>query len=287
MQDWADGSLDSVVTLLVRLISHFKVREKVLEQLAGVELANAKVDACIVERIKAAIAIVAGCHTKQQWLELSILFRGVAPVPAASGSHAGLEAPIARRLGSTNALPTGSRKRRGKMQDYAFTKAIKDRVKIDAAAKEAARPREELAPGDAVLCRGELAKLEWYDAASGRCGVTFSYEGVEETVTYASRFRVKGADNKMSARLQRPQPSLMPPPRAQSKQAVDSTVRDHVREIFELTCPTSPHQKDRRKRHLGRHVWQVSTALGLEWVSGSVVDLGTYRSSVYLLSYSL
>ena len=118
VQDWADGSLDNVVMLLLRLISHFKLTEQILEKLAGVELANAKVDACIVERLTAAITMVAGCQTKQQWLELCILLllRGVAPVPAASGSHAGMEAPVARRLGSNKPLPTGSRKRRGKLQ---------------------------------------------------------------------------------------------------------------------------------------------------------------------------
>ena len=35
VQDWADGSLDNVVILISRLISHFEVQEKVLEKLAG------------------------------------------------------------------------------------------------------------------------------------------------------------------------------------------------------------------------------------------------------------
>ena len=87
-----------------------------------------------------------------------------------------------------------------------------------------------------------------------------SYEGVEETVPYASRFRDKGKD-KESARLQRPQPSLMPPPRATSAQTTSLETREHVNNIFTLLCPTSPHQKDARKRHLGRHVVQTLQAM--------------------------
>lgn len=204
------------------------------------------------------------CQTKQQWIELGILLRAVAPPPVEKGnSKHGMVDPIARRLGGAGSrLQTGSRIRRGVPAPYAFQRAINDRVVFDEMAAEAARPREELAPGDAVLCRGELARLEWFDGPSGRCGVTFSYEGVEETVLYGSRFaRVDGQPRRSCARLQRPQPSLQPPPRATSKQSVSLETKAHVHEIFELTCPTSPHQKDSRRRHLGRNVWQSLQAM--------------------------
>ena len=86
-----------------------------------------------------------------------------------------------------------------------------------------------------MLCRSELARLEWFDVTSGRCGVTFSYEGTEETVLYGSRFdRVEGQPRKSCARLQRPQPSLHPPPRATSKQSVSLETKAHVQEITYL-----------------------------------------------------
>ena len=144
------------------------------------------------------------------------------------------------------------------MVQFAFQRAIEDRASFTVEALEAARPREDLVPGDAVLCRGERARLDWYDEASGRCGVAFSCEGVEEVVVYSSRFNVKGQPpQKGCARLQRPQPSLMPPPRAVSQLSVSPDTKAHVAEVFALTCPTSPHQKDMQKRHLARHVVQV------------------------------
>ena len=124
-------------------------------------------------------------------------------------------------------------------------------------AVEAARPKEELAPGDTVLCRGSLATLASFDEATGRCEVTFSREGFSETVPYASRFHVKGLENKGCARLQRPQPSLMPPPKTKRRDAISDETRAHVRAVYELTCPTSPHTKDIRRRHLAVHVVQV------------------------------
>jgi len=111
--------------------------------------------------------------------------------------------------------------------------------------------------GEDVLCRGQLAKLTKYDEASGRCEVTFSSDGVEATVQYSSRF----GHGKGSARLQRPPALLLPPLRERIKDAISPETREHVHEIFELTCPTSPHQKDERKRRLVRHVFQCKQAM--------------------------
>ena len=103
----------------------------------------------------------------------------------------------------------------------------------------------------------QIAKLTSWDAATGRCEVTFSYEGGTATVPYASRYD-KGTG---SARLQRPPALLLPPPRQRLKGTISADTKEHVREIFELTCPTSPHQKDARKRCLGRHAVQTLQAM--------------------------
>ena len=245
------------------------MKEKVLEALAGAELKTARVDACIVDNLGRAYAVVAPRHTEQQRIEAGVLLRAVAAPRAVQGdSKHGMEAPIAERLGAFvgngKPLPTGNRWRRNDKtikRDYALTAAAKARAAFNEQAKAAARPKEELAPGDAVLCHGTLAALEWYDETTGRCGVRFEQDGVSETVPFASRFRQKGQDNRNSARLQRPQPSLMPPPRATPAIALSPETKQHVSEIFTLTCPTSPHQKDNRKRHLAPHVIQVVPAL--------------------------
>jgi len=140
-------------------------------------------------------------------------------------------------------LPMGARTVRGKRYEYAFTVAIKGRMEFNEKAKEAARPKEELMPGDPVLCRGVLAKLDWFDEATGRCGVTFSFDGEEDTVPYESRFvEAERESNKKCARLQRVQPTLMPPPRATRCDAITEETKEHVRDIFQLTCPTSPQE---------------------------------------------
>ena len=72
-----------------------------------------------------------------------------------------------------------------------------------------------LRAGDGTFSRfysraGEPAKIAWYNADTGRVGITFSYEGAQETVPYSSRFREKDKDSSNCARLQRLQPSAQP-----------------------------------------------------------------------------
>lgn len=237
-----------------------------LEVIGGAaSVKHASVDACIVSRVGRALNVLSKCQTEQQRREFGVLLRAVAPPPVARGnSKQGMVGPVAVRLGefvgSGRPLPTGSRTKRGKRCDYAFEAAVKDRVIFDDEAVQAMKPKEELSPGDTVLCRGQQAHFEWFNEQSGECGIKFVQEGIESIVKYAARFHVQDADahwNKRSARLQRPQPSLIPPPRAKRKDAVGAEALEHVRQVYELTCPISPHQKDERKRYVGRHVVQV------------------------------
>ncbi|KAL1503886.1 hypothetical protein AB1Y20_012349 [Prymnesium parvum] len=71
----------------------------------------------------------------------------------------------------------------------------------------------------------------------------------------ASRFLATDTDRRNKcARLQRPQPSLLLPPRAKRSDAISEEVKEHVLAVYQTTCPTSPHQKDQRKRHLSRYI---------------------------------
>ena len=240
--------------MLLGLIDEFGVADDIRQSLFRKSRRQAETDTFIVDRLVAALQVLKGCQTKQQQREFRIALALVAPTRAAFGNQEGMAKRVSARL----RVQRGKRSKRQGGRPYAFDASIDQRATFDDQAVAAARPKDQLAVGDAVLCRGELARLAWYDESTGRCGVTFSYEGVEETVPYTSRFHVKGRRReKGCARLQRPQPSLSPPPRAMSKLSVSSETKMHVREVFELTCPTSPHQKDACKRHLGRHVWQV------------------------------
>ena len=51
------------------------MKDKVLEALAGTELATARVDASIVEALGRALNVLCGRHTKQQEVEAAILLR--------------------------------------------------------------------------------------------------------------------------------------------------------------------------------------------------------------------
>ena len=106
-----------------------------------------------------------------------------------------------------------------------------------------------------MLCRGVRAELEKLSADddNGKCTVLFRTQGVEARVDY-DHVRGKG---KGSARLKRPLPSLRPDPRATRRDAVSTEVTEHVREVYESSCPSSPCVRDLMKRRLAPHVMQV------------------------------
>ena len=197
-------------------------------------------------------------QTKQQWIEVCIILRACAPLLVAQGnSKHGMILLVAKRLGNfwTKMRPPGPD---GVRKPNMFRIAVEDRGVFDVEAVEAAKPKDDLAAGDAVLCRGELARLAWYNESTGACGVAFTNGDLEEVIEYTSRYPIKGKPLAGCARLQRRQPSLMPPPQAQKSSALSDEVKEHVRATYESTCPTSPHSKDERKRRMVRHVVQVS-----------------------------
>ena len=278
VQDWAAGSEVYAIWLILKLIEHFGIKEAVLEKLGGMlrspppmlylpsshvapppsgaMYATAKVDACIVEQIISCLAVLRTYQTKQLWIECCIVLRACVPPPVAKGSTSGMASLVAKRLGDfwigwRCPGPDGVKK------PQMFTAAVQDRAVFAVEAAEAAKPKADLAAGDAVLCRGLPARLEWYDEATGHCGVKFESEGKEETVKFTSRFHIKGQSWVGCARLQRRQPSLMPPPQAQRSTALSTEVKDHVHKVYETTCPTSPHKKDERKRRITRYLMQV------------------------------
>lgn len=110
-----------------------------------------------------------------------------------------MQAPISQRLGQFvgegKPLPIGNRwrsrstaRKQADKCDCTFTVADKARAGFDTLAQEAARRKEDLISGDAVLRQGTVAQLVWYDEATGRRRVTFSchfnlVSGSEEMTT--------------------------------------------------------------------------------------------------------
>lgn len=64
-----------------------------------------------------------------------------------------------------------------------------------------------------------------------------------------------------SARLQRPPPTLAPPPRETRSDATNDKTRGLVREHAEELCATSPHKRDQKRRHVGPRLWISRSAL--------------------------
>ena len=162
-------------------------------------------------------------------------------------------------------VPFGTRFVKGtkKLVKYALEHAVDGREEWVEAATEAAKPKKELAAGDQVLCRGQIALLSVYDevpgAQDGPCSVTFGAEGseIEKTVNYSSRF----GNSSKSARLQRPPALLLPPDRKDRKDKLSDEVKEHVKLFYESSCPTSPHQRDRMRRLLATRVWDPQQAM--------------------------
>lgn len=145
-------------------------------------------------------------------------------------------------------------------RERAATKCMRRRATFDDAAatlKVATQPPMAGTPlqvGENVLCQGCIGELVEI-RADGKCSVLFKAgNNVERRVDYLHAFGCARG----SARLQRPPVYLHPEDRSQRSDAVEVEVLEHVREVYELMCPESPHQRDCMKRRLARHRIQVS-----------------------------
>lgn len=254
VQYWARGSRKNALLLVMKLVRHFGLEASVREQLYRKDERDHATDTYMVDRARAFIQASKGCSTAEQHRQFLIALSIFAPPRAEVNDQHGMANRVAKRLGVT---PGRRTKRAGEKRgrQRAFDRAIDLRAKFDERLAELYVPMQMV--GEEVLCRGQLGKLSKYDEATGRCEITFSYDGVEKAVPFASRF----GKEKGSARLQRPPALLLPPPRERTKDAISAETREHVQSIYELTCATSPYQKDERKRRLARHVYQTKQAL--------------------------
>ena len=248
VQYWANGSRQNVTTLLMKLIRHFGVEASIREQLGRKEARDMETYEYMINRAREVIDASKPCSTAEQHRQYLFGLAFFAPPHSEKGDTSGMGNRVAAVLRVTPG-------RRSNGRPLAFYRAQDMRAAFGARLADLYVPMQQV--GETVLCRGQLATLSSYDSATGRCEVTFSYEDSKATVQYASRYgRGRG-----SARLQRPPALLLPPPRERFKGRVTKETREHVRETFELVCATSPHQKDKRRRRLSRHIFQTAQAM--------------------------
>eukprot|EP00966_Prymnesium_polylepis_P337189 7391933-Prymnesium_polylepis.2 len=113
--------------------------------------------------------------------------------------------------------------------------------------------------GAKVLCRGQLGTIfsfasgvysskQEYASSAGGCTIAFEVDGERALIDYNSLGKGKGG-----ARLQRPPPSLRPPPRQVPSFAYSEDLRARVLDTYHTECATSPHASDMRRKRLAPH----------------------------------
>jgi len=196
------------------------------------EARAAALDAYIVERISAAIAVLKACRTKEQTTEYLMALALVMPPKEAKRLDA-----ISKRVGFSygQSSKRGGRKRAADHQ-------MERRADFDKVAASLEQPlqvgEEVLAGRGSTRARGELALLEAADG-NGRCAVMFRAGSEEVRVEYKHSFGK--IDKKVpvgSAQLQRPPPTLLPLPRETRSDKMSAEKCEHVREV--ITAPP-PH----------------------------------------------
>lgn len=164
-----------------------------------------------------------------------------------------------RRIGERLNVHWGTRNGR----PYAFDQAIDRRRDFDAAAELQTKP---LKVGDSVLSHGDPCELtrifvderEEEPEEGWPCVLTFrDANGASEEKSYNCMFGKKAG----SARLQRPPPTLAPPPRETRNDAADAETRRLVLEHAQELCAESPHKRDQKRRHVGPRLWITRAAL--------------------------
>ena len=255
---WACGSLTVAVTMIVALVVHLKIADRVRDALPqSAAQRDAETEHEICNNLRVAFSETKHCRSEGQRIEHGTLAAAVACARDSS---------MIGRIGKLLGLHWGTRSIRAgeeRGRPTALDAAIDRRAKFKAVV---ALHKERLKEGDTVLSHGDLCKLtricgNWDDCGEGGppCVLTFRdiESGAEEEKTYQSMFGKQAG----SARLQRPPPTLAPPPRATRKDATSSETRAKIRTHTLEVCATSPHTRDQKRQHVGARLWVTRPAL--------------------------
>ena len=268
VQRWARGSQDNVIKIILRLIKWFGVEDDIRKSFGEKAAKTASIDALIVDRVAAVLQVLKEGGSEQVRIAYRIVLSAVAPPLVEQGHHGddgkfdGAAAAVAARVGVTPGRrpATAAEKAAGqKGRPFAFLASQIHRHNVFDVA--AAKMGDPYTVGDAVLSRGQPATLI---AIHGEgCTLEFRVGSAYEEVTFSKMWAsvANGGHRKGCARLQRPPPSIYPPPLATRSDATNEKVAALVYAHYLEKLARSPHQRDGMRRLLAPRVWEHEQAL--------------------------
>jgi hypothetical protein len=230
----------------------WQVAERLNLKLSAEEVKQAKTDAYIVTRLKAALAVLKRCATEAQRVDLHVILGAVAPERHTKGDQSGMIKRVADRLD----VQRGSRyvKATGDQRARVFEQTI---VQRDAFDKAVDLGRGPLKPGDAATSRSRPCTVVEIDYEADTCKLAFEVAGIKTTRDYHCIYKGRSewqvapglissskAWPKGSARLQRAQPTLRPPARTIRTDEKAEQARAKVEELFDAEGARSPAMVD-------------------------------------------
>ena len=247
----------------------WQVAERLGLKLSKQAVEQAKTDAYIVDRLKAALHQLKQCRSKDEWLDYHIILAAIAPErfsAAEASKHRG-EGRSIEKVCARLALNPKARYKKGSKEPRqpAIQKAITRRAEQFDATVDLQRAAP-LKVGDAASSRGQPCTVVEIDHDADTCKLSFSSNGVEAVRSYTCIYKGKDARGKApfpkgSARLRRMPPSLRPMPPAIRKDAKAETARSKVEELFDQEAARSPSQRDSVRRRLGVGLYETVQAL--------------------------
>ena len=285
---WAAGSQGAVIFMLAECVLHFKVVEAVGKRLGLVlsqeAVAEAEIDAYIIERVTGALHVLKHCQSEAARVEYGILLAALAPVRLGARDPKGMIRKVAERLG----VQRGTRSYKSAYYNGRFTRELEPRP-FDQGITRRARFDEEaartgkLAVGDTAIATSSCAPCTVIeiDHESETCTLEFEGGGVKRVQQFDSL-----GDKPGGARLHRPAPSLRPPPRAQRGDEKAEKARPKVEELFNAEGATSPSMRDQVRRRVGLGLYETAQALVIYSKRSALYALYCARYPLHKISFS-
>ena len=245
---------------------------------------EAKTDAYIVARLKAAIAVLKRCATEAQRIDFHVILGAVAPERKAGRDMAGMIRRVAGRLN----VQRGSRhvKATGKKRPRVLEQMITEREKFDEAVDLGGGP---LKSGDAATSRGRPCTVVEINYEADTCKLAFEVAGVRLMREFSCIYKGSSAASfpKGSARLLRAPPSLRPQGREIRKDEKAEKARAKVDDLFDTEGARSPAMCDQVRRRVGPGLYQKAQALFIYSTYASLYTLFLAKYPAVNIGFSL
>jgi hypothetical protein len=272
----------------------WQVAERLGLKLSKQAVEQAKTDAYIVDRLKAALHQLKQCRSKDEWLDYHIILAAIAPErfsAAEASKHRG-EGRSIEKVCARLALNPKARYKKGSKEPRqpAIQKAITRRAEQFDATVDLQRAAP-LKVGDAASSRGQPCTVVEIDHDEDTCKLSFSSNGVEVVRSYTCIYKGNDAPGKApfpkgSARLRRMPPSLRPMPPAIRKDATAEAARPKVEELFDQEGARSPSQRDSVRRRLGVGLYETAQALVVYATNAALYTMFRARYPGHKISFA-